>query len=275
MSKFELRHSPLNLYSLYGNIRKTKEITPDVYYKLENYCDISKMYKQIDFSINTDTMSKKWAYSNFLSENYYTLKHRHNLTPITQATGEDIKVAKTPIKWTNTELSSYYTENYKSKYMTTFHKIRKHRKWRLRIPETIVDTADSLAKTDNQYSLFDFTENHNYRGSPFESDKMDELVEPSETTFVKTAKFPVRIIKGTLNKHNLSILKSNSDISRLVFFNYRVNKSDIAFKTSLVEPFEDLDKRGIKRWDIFPSHYTLNITVLHIHTYVTFTQPTY
>jgi hypothetical protein len=66
---------------------------------------------------------------------------------------------------------------------------------------------------------------------------MDELVEPSETTFVKTAKFPVRIIKGTLNKHNLSILKSNSDISRLVFFNYRVNKSDIAFKTSLVEPF--------------------------------------
>jgi hypothetical protein len=59
MSKFELRHSPLNLYSLYGNIRKTKEITPDVYYKLENYCDISKMYKQIDFSINTDTMLKK------------------------------------------------------------------------------------------------------------------------------------------------------------------------------------------------------------------------
>jgi heme/copper-type cytochrome/quinol oxidase subunit 2 len=271
MSKFELRHSPLNLYSLYGNIRKTKEITPDVYYKLENYCDISKMYKQIDFSINTDTMLKKWAYSNFLSENYYTLKHRHNLTPITQATGEDIKVAKTPIKWTNTELSSYYTENYKSKYMTTFHKIRKHKKWRLRIPETIVDTADSLAKTDNQYSLFDFTENHNYRGSPFESDKMDELVEPSETTFVKTAKFPVRIIKGTLNKHNLSILKSNSDISRLVFFNYRVNKSDIAFKTSLVEPFWGFRQKRYKkmRYFSFPLHPKYNsITYTYVRNFL-------
>ena len=56
MSKAKLRKNPLNLYSLYGNIRKTKDINttilgnPDVYYKINNYYDITQHYKRLNFT---------------------------------------------------------------------------------------------------------------------------------------------------------------------------------------------------------------------------------
>ena len=146
-------------------------------------------------------------------------------------------------------------------------KLRKNKKWRLRTPEFPTEVYEIYPKADNQSSLFDFTDNHNYRGSVFAGDNLDILLEPAKITRVRSAKYPIRLVKGILNKHNLAILKTQSESSRAIYFNYRINKYDVAHKASLVEPFWGFRQKKYKkmRYFSFPLHPKYNSTT---YTYV-------
>jgi heme/copper-type cytochrome/quinol oxidase subunit 2 len=150
-------------------------------------------------------------------------------------------------------------------------KLRKNRKWKLRIPDFPTDVYEIYPKADNQSSLFDYTDTHNYRGEIFESDGLEVLLEPAKTTRVRVAKYPVRLVKGILNKHNLSILKSQKESPRAIFFNYRVNKYDVAHKASLVEPFWGFRQKKYKkmRYFSFPLHPKYNsITYTYVRNFL-------
>jgi hypothetical protein len=71
----------------------------------------------------------------------------------------------------------------------------------------------------------------------FETDKLDIVEESLENLRTKTSKFPIKLNKGVLNKHNISVLNSVLNLKSNVLFNYKINNTDITEKMSQVEQF--------------------------------------
>lgn len=289
MSKVKARSNPMNLYSLYGNIRKTKEINPDRYYTLNNYVDITKGYKQVNFMLNKNKIGYNFNSASFLKLHNTTMNYFNSIKPTTYRFSkntalnnlleDNLKQTTTTFKNTLKNRGSGYIKNKNVideviDRGASFHKrkIRKNRQWRLRIPETPTEVIRmGYLFANNQFNLFDYTDDHNYRGGVFEADNLDVLHEPSETTRLRSAKYPVRLVKGILNKHNLSILKTETDLTKAIFFNYRVNKHDVALKPALVEPFWGFRQKRYKkmRYFSFPLHPKYNsITYTYVRNFL-------
>jgi hypothetical protein len=73
--------------------------------------------------------------------------------------------------------------------------------------------------------------------SNYDSDRLEDVEETLENLRTKTNNFPIKLIKGVLNKHNLSILTSESVLNKNILFSYRVNNDNVTEKISQIEQF--------------------------------------
>jgi len=77
---------------------------------------------------------------------------------------------------------------------------------------------------------------HNLKNS-FESDTIEDVEETSENLRYKDTGFPIKVVRGVLNNHNVNTLSTESTLSNNIMLNYTVNTSNIAEKISQVEQF--------------------------------------
>jgi hypothetical protein len=73
--------------------------------------------------------------------------------------------------------------------------------------------------------------------SSFESDTIEDVEETSENLRYKDTGFPIKVVRGVLNNHNVNTLSTESTLSNNIMLNYTVNTSNIAEKISQVEQF--------------------------------------
>jgi hypothetical protein len=73
--------------------------------------------------------------------------------------------------------------------------------------------------------------------SKFDTDILDELDETSENLRIKLSNFPVKLLKGTLNSHNINLLNNSKTLDKNIFLNYRLNNNTITEKISQTEQF--------------------------------------
>jgi hypothetical protein len=73
--------------------------------------------------------------------------------------------------------------------------------------------------------------------SLFETDAIEDVEETSENLRYKDGGFPIKVIRGVLNNHNVNTLSTKSVLSHNIILNYSVNTSNIAEKISQVEQF--------------------------------------
>jgi len=66
---------------------------------------------------------------------------------------------------------------------------------------------------------------------------MEEVEESLENLRTKVNNFPIKLIKGTLNKHNINLLTTLNNINKNILFSYRVNNDNITEKISQIEQF--------------------------------------
>lgn len=93
--------------------------------------------------------------------------------------------------------------------------------------------------------------------SKFETDVLDDLDESAENLRTKSSNFPVKLIKGVLNDHNVLILNSSETLTKNIFLSYRINNSNITEKISQVEQFWGFRQKKYKklRSFSFPQNY--------------------
>jgi hypothetical protein len=71
----------------------------------------------------------------------------------------------------------------------------------------------------------------------YESDKLEEVEETLENLRTKVSNFPIKLIKGVLNKHNINTLIHANTLEKNILFNYRLNNDQVVEKISQVEQF--------------------------------------
>ena len=91
-----------------------------------------------------------------------------------------------------------------------------------------------------------FTNNKNYN-SFYENHRLEEVEESMENLRLKVNNFPIKLIKGTLNKHNITNLTLNSNLNKNILFSYRINNSNITQKISQVEQFWGFRQKKYKK----------------------------
>ena len=93
--------------------------------------------------------------------------------------------------------------------------------------------------------------------SKFENDILDELDETAENLRIKISNFPIKLLKGTLNSHNINILNNSEILTKNIFLNYRLNNSTVAEKISQTEQFWGFRQKKYKklRSFSFPQNY--------------------
>lgn len=89
----------------------------------------------------------------------------------------------------------------------------------------------------------------------FENDQLENSDESAENVRLKNYKYPIRIIKGVLTKHNISLLNSSNILNNNIILNYKLNNSDITEKLAQSEQFWGFRQKRYKklRMYLFPS----------------------
>lgn len=114
--------------------------------------------------------------------------------------------------------------------------------------ETLIDkyillNKNNIKQDNNLFSKL----NNNNNLSNYEFDRMEEVEESLENLRIKTNNFPVKLIKGTLNKHNVNILTTSTLLDKNIFFSYRVNNDNITEKISQIEQFWGFRQKKYKK----------------------------
>lgn len=96
--------------------------------------------------------------------------------------------------------------------------------------------------------------------SNYESDKLEEIEETLENLRTKVNKFPIKLIKGVLNKHNVSLLTSENQLNKNILFSYRLNNDNVVEKISQIEQFWGFRQKKYKklRSFVFTQNYRFN-----------------
>jgi len=105
------------------------------------------------------------------------------------------------------------------------------------------DVSFDLRNTD----IFQILLKKNLTTSFFDSDNLDNLEETAENARFQQASFPVKLLKGTLNQHNLLLLQKNNILNKNIFFNYQLNDQESTSKISQVEQFWGFRQKKNKR----------------------------
>lgn len=96
--------------------------------------------------------------------------------------------------------------------------------------------------------------------SHYESDRMEDVEETLENLRTKVNNFPVKLIKGVLNKHNISLLASNNILNKNILYSYRLNNDNVVEKISQIEQFWGFRQKKYKklRSFVFSQNYKFN-----------------
>jgi hypothetical protein len=89
-------------------------------------------------------------------------------------------------------------------------------------------------KLENNINYFSLNSNYS---KYYENDRLEDVYETAENLRKKNFKFPVKLLKGTLNKNNVNILKNSTSLNKNIFLNYKVNNDNITQKIPQVEQF--------------------------------------
>lgn len=113
-------------------------------------------------------------------------------------------------------------------------------------------------KEKSSYNLL--SESFKTTSSYYESDKMEDVEETSKNLRSKISNFPVKLVKGVLNKHNVSVLSSNKILNKNILFSYRINNDQVVEKISQVEQFWGFRQKKYKklRSFFFAQNYKFN-----------------
>lgn len=106
----------------------------------------------------------------------------------------------------------------------------------------------------NSSNLFDFSPK--FATSYYEIDRMEDVEETSENLRIKVSNFPVKLLKGILNKHNVSTLSSNKVLNKNILFSYRLNNDQVATKIAQVEQFWGFRQKKYKKLRSFVFNQT-------------------
>ena len=87
------------------------------------------------------------------------------------------------------------------------------------------------------FNIFDILSINKNSKTYWETDKLDEVEESSESLRFKNNNFPIKLIKGILNKHNISILNTETTMQKNIFLSYRTNSVNTTSKISQIEQF--------------------------------------
>jgi len=82
-----------------------------------------------------------------------------------------------------------------------------------------------------------FKNNNNLNNSQYDFDKMEEVDESSENLRTKVNNFPIKLIKGIINKQNTTLLQNNENLNKNILFSYRINNDNVVEKISQIEQF--------------------------------------
>jgi len=127
----------------------------------------------------------------------------------------------------------------------------------LDVTNTVTFSASSIKTIPQPSQIISNVINKSISRAKFETDVLDDLDESAENLRIKLSNFPVKLIKGTLNSHNISVLQSSDSLSKNIFLNYRINNSTITEKISQVEQFWGFRQKKYKklRSFSFPQNY--------------------
>ena len=116
----------------------------------------------------------------------------------------------------------------------------------------------NLLKEKNTFNLL--TNKFKTSTTHYESDRMEDVEETSKNLRTKVSNFPVKLIKGVLNKHNVSLLNSNKILNKNILFSYRINNDQVVEKISQVEQFWGFRQKKYKklRSFFFSQNYKYN-----------------
>jgi len=94
----------------------------------------------------------------------------------------------------------------------------------------------------------------------YEGDSLEEVEETLENLRTKVNKFPIKLIKGVLNKHNVSLLTSDNQLNKNILFSYRLNNDNVVEKISQIEQFWGFRQKKYKklRSFVFTQNYRFN-----------------
>lgn len=81
----------------------------------------------------------------------------------------------------------------------------------------------------------------------YENDKLEEVEETLENLRSKVNNFPVKLIRGVLNKHNINLLTSNNILNKNILFSYKLNNDQVVEKISQVEQFWGFRQKKYKK----------------------------
>ena len=126
----------------------------------------------------------------------------------------------------------------------------------------IIEEKDFLITTKNKYlknsyycnnffinkklSLFTKFKDLNWKNY-FEEDSLEDVDETNENLRNQNFNFFLKITKGILNNHNISILNTYKNLNKNFFFNYQINSTNISEKISQVEQFWGFRQKKYKR----------------------------
>ncbi len=85
----------------------------------------------------------------------------------------------------------------------------------------------------------------------FDTDSLDEVDETADNLRFKNSKFPIRLIKGVMTKHNISLLKTNNILNKNIILNYKINTSDVTEKIAQAEQFWGFRQKRYKKLRMF------------------------
>ena len=135
---------------------------------------------------------------------------------------------------------------------------------------------DSLANTanipyNNSVNIFKLLLNKSVNKTYFENDRLEDVEESSENLRYKNNNFPIKLIKGVLNKHNNFLLTTENNLKKNILLSYRTNSNDITKKISQIEQFWGFRQKRYKKLKAFSfssiNKYN-NTTYTHISNFL-------
>ena len=103
-------------------------------------------------------------------------------------------------------------------------------------------------KLENNINYFSLNSNYS---KYYENDRLEDVYETAENLRKKNFKFPVKLLKGTLNKNNVNILKNSTSLNKNIFLNYKVNNDNITQKIPQIEQFWGFRQKRYKKLKSF------------------------
>ena len=158
-----------------------------------------------------------------------------------------------------TRKKNYITNNILLKYM--YYDLDSTPKsnlfeWKL-ISNRINMKLSNILNFSNIYeNLGSFNENNSFNtlntnnlniSSNYEIDKMEDVEETLENIRTKVNNFPIKLLKGVLNKHNVSLLSNNVTLNKNILFSYRLNNDSVVGKIPQVEQFWGFRQKKYKK----------------------------